>query len=59
MLSTTVLGVAICSCDFAVTVRDTGWVAAVTIAVIATPVAIDQVFNVRRSRPAKLGKAAV
>jgi hypothetical protein len=25
MLSTTVLGVAICSCDFAVTVRDTGW----------------------------------
>jgi hypothetical protein len=41
MLSTTVLGVAICSRDFAVTVRDTGWVPAVTIAAIAT----------RRERP--------
>jgi len=36
MLSTTVPGVAICFCDFAVTVRDTGWALAVTIAVIAT-----------------------
>jgi hypothetical protein len=41
LLSTTVLGVAICSCDFAVTVRDTGWGPAVTIAVIATPVVSD------------------
>jgi len=35
LLSTTVLGVAICSANFVVTVPDTEWVRVVTIAVIA------------------------